>query len=128
MSDTRDRMQDAGRAIESIIPPGTGFALLCFDHGKPGGRIEYVSNSRREDICRTMIEFVQKSAQSFGTHELERLLTTQLEMDEIEKDLLLYAMAECAKKHPLYDPAFTAIAERLEGMPLFLRFKREGPA
>ena len=106
MSDTRDRMQDVARAVESALPPGTGFVVLAFDHDKPGqgptGRLDYVANANRPDVCRMMIDFVARSAQSFGEHELERLMTRHVELTEEECRLVLWALKSCGvgEDHP----------------------------
>ena len=104
MSDTRDRMQDAARAVAAILPPGTGFVVLAFDFDKPGkgprGRLEYVSNAKRTDICRAMLEFVEKSSRGFGQHEAERLLTTQVELSEPQRQIVLWALRHLAELHP----------------------------
>jgi hypothetical protein len=96
VSDTRNRMQDVARSVASILPPGSGFVVLAFDFDKPGkgptGRLDYVSNAQRPDICRAMIEFIQKTVSSFGEHELERLLTRQVELTEEECRLVRWAL------------------------------------
>lgn len=63
MSDTSEQMQDAARAVQSVLPPGTGFILLAFDFGlKPGvGRMDYVANGNREDCVAAMKEFIDKT-------------------------------------------------------------------
>jgi hypothetical protein len=61
MSDTTDRMQDCARTIETILPPHTGFVLLAFDLGPKTGRLEYVSNGRRADVIKAMMEFINKA-------------------------------------------------------------------
>ena len=105
MSDTRERMQEAGRAVESILPPGTGFALLAFDHNKPNdprpsGRLDYVANGRREDVCRSMLDFVARAAEHFGKHELEKLLTTHVEVTEEQRRLIVRVLGDRAVIQP----------------------------
>ena len=96
MSDTRERMQEVARAVAVILPPGTGFVVLAFDSDKPGanpsGRLDYVSNANRADICRAMIDFIHRSAENFGEHELERLLTRSIELNEEECKLVRWAL------------------------------------
>ena len=68
-NDVRERMQETARMIATYLPPGTGYVLLAFDQGdRPGGRLEYVSNSRREDVARAMLEFIGKVSNTWGTH------------------------------------------------------------
>lgn len=60
-NDIRERLQETARTIQTILPPHTGFVLLAFDFG-PGGRMEYVSNARREHVLKAMIEFIELNA------------------------------------------------------------------
>lgn len=53
-------MQSVADVLRSVFE-GLGFALLVFEFG-PGGRMNYVSNALRDDICLVMREFV-------ATHE-----------------------------------------------------------
>jgi hypothetical protein len=109
MSDTRDRMQDAGRAAQVILPPGTGFVLLAFDFDMPGqnptGRLDYVSNANRADVCRAMIGFIHKTAEGFAEHELERLLTRSVEPTEEECKLVRWALLNggVTEEHPTFE-------------------------
>jgi hypothetical protein len=59
-NDIRERLQEIARTISIMLPPETGFALLCFDF-QPGGKIEYVSNGSREDVVKAMSEWIQKT-------------------------------------------------------------------
>lgn len=68
MSDVRERMQETARAVESILPPGTGFIVLAFDLNTDKGQMEYVSNGERRGVCLAMREFLVHSEKSFGTH------------------------------------------------------------
>lgn len=128
MSDTRDRMQEVANAVAAILPPGTGFVVLGFDHQKPGqnvstGRLDYVSNSARPDICRAMIEFIAKSAQGFNEHEKERLLSVQVEIDEGQRQTILLALAELALRRPGWNETLTETASRFDGVEIFEKFK-----
>lgn len=68
-NDVRERLQEAARAIAVILPPGTGFALLAFDLGDVNGRLEYVANGNREDVCKAMVEFIKLTAGGkYGKH------------------------------------------------------------
>lgn len=69
MSDVTDRLQEVARAVETILPPETGFVVLAFDLGsdKPG-RLEYVSNGEREDVVKAMKEFIEKTEGAWGQH------------------------------------------------------------
>jgi hypothetical protein len=61
MSDVTDRMQELARTVETILPAGTGFVVLAFDLGISTGRLEYVSNSQRQDVVKAMKEFIAKT-------------------------------------------------------------------
>jgi len=69
-NDIRDRLRDTARAVEVTLPPGTGFIVLAFDFGE-GGRLEYISNARREDVLKTLLEFVEHNLKkdNWMTHE-----------------------------------------------------------
>lgn len=72
-NDVRERLQEIARTIDSMLPPGTGFCLLCFDF-KPGGRTEYVSNAQRGDIVQMMVEWIKSTDNGrFGTHVTKSL-------------------------------------------------------
>lgn len=43
------------------LPVGMGFALLMFDFG-PGGNMFYISNAQREDVLKSMQEFIDKNS------------------------------------------------------------------
>lgn len=69
-NDTRERMQEVGRYISTILPPYTGFVFLAFDFdGKPC-KMEYISNAKREDVLKAMNEFIvkNKSPDNWGKH------------------------------------------------------------
>lgn len=67
-NDVRERLQEVARTIQAILPPSTGFALLCFDFG-PNGRLEYISNGEREDIVKAMVEWIRKTeGGKYGKH------------------------------------------------------------
>jgi hypothetical protein len=127
MSDTREAMQDVARAVAAVLPPGTGFVVLAFDHDKPGqpptGRLDYVANAARDDVCRMMIDFIQRSAKSFNEHELERLLTTHAEVSEEQRQMILFGLAELAMRNPGWNEMLTEIAKQFNGVEMFQNFK-----
>ena len=70
-NDIRERMQETGRYIATILPPNTGFVLLAFDFvdQRPGvARMEYIANGKREDVVKAMKEFIGKTEQGWGEH------------------------------------------------------------
>ena len=53
-------MNDLGKVLGKALSP-FGFALLVFPFGgDPEGRINYISNSNREDMVCAMKEFISK--------------------------------------------------------------------
>lgn len=63
-----DMLQEIAKDIEKKLPTGMGFALLAFEFGDEEGRkMLYVSNANREDITKSMIEFIGKTGNdNFG--------------------------------------------------------------
>jgi len=58
--DVSERMQEVGRMIATILPPGTGFALLAFDY-TPGSKLHYISTAKRETIVAAMTQWIQQT-------------------------------------------------------------------
>lgn len=53
------QMKGVGNAIgEALEGTGYGFALLVFPFGDSDGRMNYISNSNREDMLVAMKEFI----------------------------------------------------------------------
>lgn len=58
------QMQDIGRLITKALNPSgvkkdkVGFALLVFDLGSDKGRMNYLSNAKREDMVVALKEFI----------------------------------------------------------------------
>jgi hypothetical protein len=52
-------LRDLGRKLKDAMPPGYGFSLLMFGFS-PNNELFYVSSAQREDMIRTMQEFIQK--------------------------------------------------------------------
>jgi hypothetical protein len=71
------RLQAFGKKLEGNINAMAGakmgFALLIFDFEKEG-RIEYLSNARREDMLKAMLEFMENAVRTDrdppGSHEI----------------------------------------------------------
>lgn len=64
-----DSMQKLAHYIASQIRDDLGFTLLIYEHGE-NGRMNYVSNSQREDVINTMKEFIANKEHKWGTHQL----------------------------------------------------------
>lgn len=51
-------MKEVGRLIGGALPDGWGFALLTFPLNNPEGRMNYISNAKREDMLIALKEFI----------------------------------------------------------------------
>ena len=57
-------MQEIVEEIREKLPEGMGFALLAYEFGDAEDRrMMYVSNSNREDVIKSMLEFCDKNLQ-----------------------------------------------------------------
>lgn len=57
-------MQEIAKDIKEKLPEGMGFALLAYEFGDvEDRRMMYVSNSNREDVIKSMLEFCDKNLQ-----------------------------------------------------------------
>ena len=55
-------LQEIAQDIKAKLPEGMGFALLAYEFGDDEGRrMLYASNSKREDVMKAMLEFVDKN-------------------------------------------------------------------
>jgi hypothetical protein len=52
-------LKDLGRLLHNRMPEGWGFTLTIFSFG-PGGDLFYISDAKRDDMIRTMREFIAK--------------------------------------------------------------------
>lgn len=52
-------LREIGNSLRSSCPPGYRFSLLIFSFGEDGNMF-YTSNARREDMIRSMQEFITK--------------------------------------------------------------------
>ena len=60
--EVNDIMQEIMQEIKNKLPEGMGFTLLAYEFGdKDGRRMLYASNSKREDVLKAMLEFVDKN-------------------------------------------------------------------
>lgn len=53
---TEDRLQSLASHVETQLPEGMCFALVCFTAGDEGGYSSYVSNGYRPDMIRALRE------------------------------------------------------------------------
>ena len=62
----REALQDIANEISARLPNNMGFCLLAYEFGKTKKesqekKLIYVSNSKREDVLKAMMEFVDKN-------------------------------------------------------------------
>lgn len=57
-----DALQAIAKEIKKRLPENMGFALLAYEFGDAENRrMMYVSNSNREDVIKSMLEFCDKN-------------------------------------------------------------------
>lgn len=55
-------LQNIAKDIKAKLPKGMGFALLTYEFGDAENRrMMYISNSNREDVIKSMLEFCNKN-------------------------------------------------------------------
>lgn len=63
----KGKMQDIAREVEKQLPQGFGFVVLTFPFGENAGNLlMYASNANREDVCKAMKEFIEKTENNYG--------------------------------------------------------------
>lgn len=53
-------LREVAEYAKTRMPMGLGFTLLMFDFGE-GGNMFYISNAQREDVLKSMEEFLEKN-------------------------------------------------------------------
>ncbi len=61
----KSRMQIIAKKVKEELPDGFGFVVLAFKFNEKGEMI-YVSNANREDVVKSMEEFIEKTENSYG--------------------------------------------------------------
>lgn len=61
----KSRMQIIAKKVKEELPDGFGFVVLAFKFNEKG-EIIYVSNANREDVVKSMEEFIEKTDNSYG--------------------------------------------------------------
>lgn len=46
--------------LKTLMPPNWGFTLLTFETNKIGGKVNYISSAKRDDMKETMQSMVDK--------------------------------------------------------------------
>ena len=63
----KGKMQNIAREVEKQLPQGFGFVVLTFPFGENAGNLlMYASNANREDVCKSMKEFIEKTENNYG--------------------------------------------------------------
>ena len=52
-------LKDIGEKLRDVMPEGYGFTFLMYSFGE-GGNMFYISNAMREDMIKSMKEFIEK--------------------------------------------------------------------
>jgi hypothetical protein len=58
-------LREIARLLKDRMPPGYGFTLFIFSYGEHGD-LFYVSSAAREDMLKTMKEFIKKQEAGNG--------------------------------------------------------------
>lgn len=66
----REDLSELARVLDEALPQGWGFVLLSFPFDDEPGRMNYISNAKREDVLKAMQEFIDKNKHpdDFGKH------------------------------------------------------------
>lgn len=56
-------LKEIGKMIGSKLPKTHGFTLMIFDFGQKG-ELFYISNARRNDMIKSLMEFIAKLQES----------------------------------------------------------------
>ena len=59
------RMQSIAKKVDEELPDNFGFVVLAFKFNEKGEMI-YVSNANREDVVKSMEEFIEKTKENYG--------------------------------------------------------------
>jgi hypothetical protein len=113
----RSDMQKLGRFVDSQLPYGWGFVVLAFPYGE-GGRMNYISNAKREDVMRSMYEFIEATRAKWGEQvpdpedaaQDEPLGRARQELAEIKR---LCARAADALEQPRDPPGWATLVKEL---------------
>lgn len=65
--EVKAKMQKIAKGVEKELPKDFGFVVLAFPFGEDiNNQLMYVSNANREDVCKAMIEFIEKTLNNYG--------------------------------------------------------------
>lgn len=61
----KSKMQTIAKKVQEELPSDFGFVVLTFKFNELGQMI-YVSNANREDVIKSMKEFIEKTENNYG--------------------------------------------------------------
>ncbi len=63
----RKRLKKLAKYLDLRVPPGWGFALMMFERtGKPGDNMQWISNSERSGMVKTLREMADRLEHGFA--------------------------------------------------------------
>ena len=68
-AETKEIMQDFGKIVATLLP-GYGFFLMIFEFNSQS-RCNYISNAEREDVIRSMKEFIERTEKAWAVDAFE---------------------------------------------------------
>lgn len=74
LKELEEKARNLGKTIKERLPPRVGFTLFLFDHNIAGGWLTYISSSQREDMIRTIFEFLEKQQRDPRTPSTIKLM------------------------------------------------------
>ena len=57
----REKMQQVARMVDEEIPANWGFIVMVFPLGDQSGRLNYVTNGKREDVLAMLTRFIEEA-------------------------------------------------------------------
>lgn len=100
------RLRPAIEAVEKLMPPGMGIAILVFERNTDKGNMGYIANARREDMRRALTEFLGKWEADAGgkpfypltLEAFEAWATDQaLPVEDADREVILHALSAYKK-------------------------------
>lgn len=68
--ETRETLKLLAKTITMCLPEGYGFFLMVYEHNSDG-RANYISNSQREDVIKSMKEFMERTENAWAVDKYE---------------------------------------------------------
>lgn len=67
-SEIEELLKELGIMLRKYVPSGFGFSLLIFEYNE--GSLFYISSAQREDMIKTMVEFIEKQGYLINIHKI----------------------------------------------------------